>query len=130
LSHRSKSDFVSNRLDLVNCQTSEGRTDHHQKGGTIIATGSKVSGSKELCRSSGQEQTTDSGQVLRDTANRRQMDRQLQEIWKEHIHPWEHHTRTRLQDCRKSQGENCKSVSRRYLQRQQLRTFHGVAGIV
>ena len=55
LSHRSKSDFVSNRLDLVNYQTSEGRTDHHQKGGFIIGTGSEVSGCKELRRSSGKE---------------------------------------------------------------------------
>ena len=55
MSHRSKSDFVSNRLDLVNYQTSEGRTDHHQKGGFIIGTGSEVSGCKELRRSSGKE---------------------------------------------------------------------------
>ena len=60
LSHRSKSDFVSNRLDLVNYQTSEGRADHHQKGGLNIGTGSEVSGCKKLRRSSGQEQTANS----------------------------------------------------------------------
>ena len=55
MSHRSKSDFVSNRLDLVKYQASEGRADHHQKGGVIIGTGSEVSGCKELRRSSGKE---------------------------------------------------------------------------
>jgi hypothetical protein len=38
MSYLSKSDFVSTRLELVKCQTSEGRTDYDQKGGVIIAT--------------------------------------------------------------------------------------------
>ena len=44
MSHRSKSDFVSNRLNLVKCRMTEGRTDHHQKGGIINGTRSKISG--------------------------------------------------------------------------------------